>query len=294
MRKPDVIVAGMPRSGTTWLFRVLNQHPDVFIPENKEINFFNKKFYYLSDGSLPNPNRKNGLNWYFSFFEKAGDDKITVDMSILTALDESSAKEVKKYIPDAKIIFCLRDPVGHAYSMYRLMYAEGDVKEKTFEEYLKNHKELLSHSKYYEKIKAYFDEFGRKNVLIIFMDDIKDKPAQTLDKVLHFIGAKKISLNLNVDQHTTWDLRSPRFRRFNKSCAKIFNRAGLLGACRWFLKITRLDRVINKFYQMNIGPKGNFSEMMDETRKILRVYFKEDLDKIHARLGIKMPKHWSK
>ena len=41
-KKPTVLVAGFPRSGSTYLYHLLKQHPDIYIPQIKEINYFNK------------------------------------------------------------------------------------------------------------------------------------------------------------------------------------------------------------------------------------------------------------
>jgi len=43
--KPDFLGIGVPQSATTWLFDKLQRHPEVFIPESKELEYFNKKFY---------------------------------------------------------------------------------------------------------------------------------------------------------------------------------------------------------------------------------------------------------
>lgn len=37
---PNVLVAGVPKSGTTSLYKYLKEHPDIFLPDTKELHFF--------------------------------------------------------------------------------------------------------------------------------------------------------------------------------------------------------------------------------------------------------------
>src|SRR4029079_17348643 len=41
-RGPDFLVIGAQRAGTTWLHRVLRQHPALWLPPVKELHYFDK------------------------------------------------------------------------------------------------------------------------------------------------------------------------------------------------------------------------------------------------------------
>ena len=41
-RDPDFLVIGAYRAGTTWLHRVLRQHPALWLPPGKELHYFDK------------------------------------------------------------------------------------------------------------------------------------------------------------------------------------------------------------------------------------------------------------
>lgn len=292
VRKPDVIFVGMPRSGTTWISRVLNEHKDIFIPSNKEINFFNRKFYYLGNPKLANPNRKRGLKWYFDFFKSAGKDKVAIDMSILTALDKSSARDIRKQIGDVKIVFCLRNPIDHIFSMYRLMYNEGEIKEKNFEEFVKNRKDLLEYSKYYNRLKAYFDEFPKKNVHIIYFDDLNSQ--KTFSKLQKFLKLKEIKFDLKKDKHASWDLKYPLLKRGLKGISRILNKMGLINVVRGFLNFTGLRRIADYVYNINLKELDEKEKMSSETKEFLKEYYKKDLEMIKKKLKLNIPVEWIK
>ncbi len=49
----DFVYVGAPRCGSTWLAAVLEEHPDVWIPHNKEIHFFNDRLVYAFEYKYP-------------------------------------------------------------------------------------------------------------------------------------------------------------------------------------------------------------------------------------------------
>lgn len=50
-RKPAFLGIGAHKAGTTWLYRKLIDHPEIYMPPRKEIHFFDRSPYY------PSPNR---------------------------------------------------------------------------------------------------------------------------------------------------------------------------------------------------------------------------------------------
>ena len=63
---PNFIVVGAEKSGTTSLQQLLRSHSDIFMPEVKELSFFNDND---SNGFPMFLYKKRGLNWYQSFFQ---------------------------------------------------------------------------------------------------------------------------------------------------------------------------------------------------------------------------------
>ena len=56
--KPNFLIVGAARSGTTYLARNLREHPEVFIARKKELHFFNKEY-------------QKGIDYYERYFEEA-------------------------------------------------------------------------------------------------------------------------------------------------------------------------------------------------------------------------------
>ncbi len=116
------VVAGMPRSGTTMLHHVLDDHPYVFVPFRKETAYFT--FQY-----------QRGLNWYRSLFRKMRPGCLGFDVSGNYILMEESIKRILDFNSDTRVIISVRDPAEVAISFYRLMY-NWDVNLPPFESFL--------------------------------------------------------------------------------------------------------------------------------------------------------------
>lgn len=107
MRKRFLIVVGLPKSGTTFLYAETAKRPDAFaMPTgNKEVDYFR---------------RGRDFNQYVGLFDPVG-DKVFMDASPLY-LDnvELSTANIKAALAghDVKIVVCLRDPLERAYSHY--------------------------------------------------------------------------------------------------------------------------------------------------------------------------------
>ncbi len=125
--KPDFLIIGAPRAGTSWLWEMLKGHPDIDLPKVKEPFFFGASEIY-----------KRGIDWYFDLFKDIDPSKITGEGSTSNFYDRvpyfyNEGHELKyddslpvipelisSALPDVKIIICLRDPVERAISHFGL------------------------------------------------------------------------------------------------------------------------------------------------------------------------------
>jgi hypothetical protein len=190
-RLPDFIAVGPPRTGTTWLDRVLIGH--VGLPEGvKETQFFS--WYY-----------KQGLPWYREHFRNCPPD-LPIGEIATTYFDSTIARvRIHADIPQCRIICTLRDPVRRLFSHYRQLRREGFLGKVTLEQAIESHRKwdgpgnMFSVSRYVQNIHAWQEKFGADRLLVVLYDDLEDNPQAYLDQVTRFIGIPAIDLgNSNV------------------------------------------------------------------------------------------------
>ena len=111
LRLPDFVIAGAPRSGTTWLTSALDRHPDIWLakPRRPEPKFF------LVDELYELGIEEYSRRWFADAPSsyKAG-EKSTNYLESPTA-----ARRMAAHLPDVRLLFVLRDPVERAISNYR-------------------------------------------------------------------------------------------------------------------------------------------------------------------------------
>jgi hypothetical protein len=118
--EPTIVVIGAQRSGTTTLFRLLEQHPTLVRPT------LSKGTGYFDDGY------RHGSRWYRAHFPLRltarllrGARAQTFEISGYYMFHPLAAERMAKALPNAQIVALVRDPVERAYSAYRHEYARG-------------------------------------------------------------------------------------------------------------------------------------------------------------------------
>jgi hypothetical protein len=108
--RPDFFIVGAPKCGTTALYRYLAAHPAVFMPENKEPE------YFATD--LPRYGHVATLAEYEALFSTAQPGALTGEASAWYLYSRGAIGHIMAHNADAKIIAILRDPIEAARSMH--------------------------------------------------------------------------------------------------------------------------------------------------------------------------------
>ncbi|MCU7555619.1 sulfotransferase [Alteromonas sp. ASW11-19] len=202
---PDFIGVGAQRAGTTWLYRCLSEHPDIFMSAKKELHFFNRHF-------------EQGLESYKANFpaSETANVKVCGEITPNYYHREQALQRIKETIPDVKLFFVLREPVSRAFSQYQL-YVQSDYQGLSFDEVLTKYDDVTDLSLQGKHLQRIYEIFPRENVLVLFYDDIVRSPATVVKSVFNF---------LDVDSSF-----SPSFLN------KRVNRVVLPGTQKWLKKL---------------------------------------------------------
>lgn len=122
--RPDFIIAGAARCGTTALFAYLAQHPSIFAPRYKEPAFF----------ATDLPGGVATLDEYRELFAAAPRDCLAFEASTRYLYSKVAIARIMAHNPATKVIVMLRKPVDGAYSLHGYAYRYGHETIVDFEE----------------------------------------------------------------------------------------------------------------------------------------------------------------
>lgn len=177
---PNFLVIGGVKCGTTWLHRTLSRHKNIFLPQKKELRFFNV-------------NWKQGMDWYARHFVGAEAD-YRGEVSPEYMLTRKSAKRIYKTLPNAKLIAVIRDPVDRAYSHYRMHCRKGSVKLENIEDNIFSDF-FIEPGLYGENLRPFFELFKNDQIYVDKFENLKDRPDKFIDDICSFLGTDGLSKN---------------------------------------------------------------------------------------------------
>jgi len=188
---PDFLILGATKSGTTSLHHYLKQHPDVFLPEEKEIQFFIDDQLY-----------KRGMGFYQKQYFSGTSNYGAVGEAtpLYFHRPELVIPRLKESFPadSLKFVLLLRDPVKRAWSHYLHMVRLGaetlDFERALLMEEKRLHTDPASWYSYFsdglygELLEQWFDAFSAERFLILTQDEfVRDVPL-SLKKIFSFLG----------------------------------------------------------------------------------------------------------
>jgi len=182
---PNFLIIGAARCGTSSLFVNLLKHPRLCGPSlpltrlknEKECHFFDKKFN----------NPKFSLSWYKKRFQDPGKDVIFFEATPNYLFVPKVPKLVARYMPHARFIVMLRNPVDRAWSHYyhwrnRTRHPVNILKNRSIE-YVKK-------GIYWEQLERWFRFFKREQFLIIRSEDFFVDPKMIIAQCFEFISVE--------------------------------------------------------------------------------------------------------
>jgi hypothetical protein len=296
--KVDFFVVGAARCGTTSLYNYLNQHPDIFLPNIKELNHFSEvESKERSDYKKPKTDQDYHTKIiklfedYKRLFKNAKENQLKGDISPSYLSNNNTAQRIFKHNPNAKIIISLRNPVQRAFSHYAMNFGVGYDRHESFEEALKAKREhiwgggnlYLEWSSYYELVKSYYDLFDKKNIHLIIFEDWTKNKEKALGEIFNFLGIdSKMVINHKTKHNEKVAYKNIKILNFlrNKYIKRI---VGL------FVFNKTKDKIKGKLFK-----KEEFKMRLNPgTEKRLKDHFLTDVKNLEQLIDIPLMKKWN-
>jgi hypothetical protein len=241
LRVPDFFIVGSPKTGTTALYEMLRERPQIYLPQLKEPRF-------LAADMQPRPGHELGpqelgypqtMEEYLALFSEATPEQRVGEASAFYLWSRTAAENIADLQPNARIIAILREPASFLRSLHLLFVRWGVDSEKDLRKAISleaarregkhiprlSHRPSLlqyaDHVRYVEQLKRFGARFPSDQILVLIYEDFRRDNDATVRKVLQFLEVDDQPpievMSVNV---TTRTVRSQRARYMLNSLKK--------------------------------------------------------------------------
>jgi hypothetical protein len=200
---PDFLLIGAMKAGTTSLFNYLRAHPDVFMPDVKEVHFFSEQNWW------------RGLDWYGDLFREARSTQVVGEASpgySRFPVSPEVPERVAAVIPEAKLLYLVRHPVERLVSQYHQQVVfRGE--NRPIDEAVLDERVYLATSRYGMQIRRYLEHFPAERLLVVTSEDLRAERTDVLARIFAFLGIqpapRPADVDVDVEYNRAEDLRVP-------------------------------------------------------------------------------------
>jgi hypothetical protein len=207
--RPNLFIAGFNKCGTTELCDYLSQHPDIFLPFDKEPN----TFWDLPDYPPYFTGRRTGMrkyrqfsnmDEYYEMFSKGKQYRYRIDGTVSYTFHPKFSHKLKSFSENAKVILLIREQTQRLASMY--FFSLLRHKENDFAKWLNDYfTPYIETYLYFDKIAAYYHEFGDNDNLRII--ETKNLSSEDVHKqIFEYLELRPVKISV---RHKNPNLAGP-------------------------------------------------------------------------------------
>jgi len=270
MTLPTFVCIGPGRAGTSWLYEVFREHPQICMAKNiKETEFFDNNY-------------EKGVAWYEGFFASCGRAPVRGEITNRYIFSVDVAERLYRTIPGCKIIVCLRNPVERLVSNYLFKVREGALKTP-LDKAIQLMPELLGESRYFYYLRPFYVLFNDDQFFYVDFRLLSDDPETLLTRLFDFLGVdadfKPSVLHRKVNKSIT--PRLPVFSIITKQGAKAMRKLGMY----WLLTAMKRSDFV-KWIFFHDRAISSTVELSAETRKALFSVIYDDVKSLERKTGM--------
>jgi hypothetical protein len=273
-RLPDFLVIGAPKSGTTSLQRWFESHPGVFVPAEKELFFYDRKF-------------DEGMDVYAKAFVDAEPGQIVGEVATTYLRHPQVPKRVKSTLPNARLVAVLREPASRAWSHYwftQALWGVTEPFEKIAARQTRDPADIghwqvayIDAGRYATHLERWAETVGREALLVLLSDDLRADPLQSFQRVCAHVGADPSFEPADIEElhNPTRRVRSPWVLR-TMYRLKMWERMPV--------NASRIDKWNRKGRPIPPMPAQLRADLMD--------WYRPELERLATWLGRDLPPSW--
>jgi len=187
--KVNLFIIGVNKAGTSWLYHLLKEHPQINMSDRKELYYFGEDY----------PNAMDKYHLHFDLYNKYlyyGEATPTYYRN------PEIAYQIKEYNPSAKLLVIVRDPIDRFLSQFYFQKQIGSIPEKiTLEKFFEGDTRFLLSDSHYEKtIPAYRRLYDSNQLFMNSLEAAKSDPDAFWQKVTEFLKVEPVPLPIPRDR----------------------------------------------------------------------------------------------
>jgi hypothetical protein len=272
MFRPDFIIVGAQKSGTTWLHSILSTCEKICLPKYvKELNYYNRNY-------------EKGNVWYASQFEPVDKGvELFGEASPEYMVDRSCIERIARDCPDVKIIVMLRYPPSRSIAHFKHLVRTRNI-ARDFRTALQNFPEIEKWSRYSEQLPAIFEFFPRAHVKLLIFEELVAEPEAVVGDLLSFLNLI-VCHGIAYDSLERNEFYLPRFPALYAALRKIGGR----------FSATRFKKIVSWMKGHVVRMIGRNSDsgidIPMELKEKLGVELDSEIDYVKSLLG-RTPTNW--
>lgn len=273
---PDFFYAGTAKCGTTSIYEALKEHPQVFMPDRKLLDYFSDRY-------------DEDREWYLSHFEDAHPHQVVGEASPYIHQADVAAKRMHAHAPEAKLVFSVRDPVDRAYSEFRHDRQRGrweDIWDKSFAEVLETPRGAfyLEKGQYIEPLETFLEYYDREDVHLIVFEEFADAFHEAMSDVFRFLDVPQA----DIEEASTNPTREPRTRFHTLAMWLLRHKLGVL---RGPLDPGSIPETAKRILRPILYRGEGYPPMDDDLRRCLEEHYAPYNRRLADRFDLDLP--WS-
>lgn len=296
-----LIVGGTTKAATTSLFAYLTDHPAICAATYKETRFFLSTHY-----PLPSKYRYKGdVEKYACLFPNCDETQIRMESTPDYLYCEKAPERIAEFLPYAKLVFSLREPISRLTSWYRFAKQIGKLPQTvSFDAYVEllfaalerkedseaQHLQTLQQGCYTIYLEHYFKRFDPARIHILFYEELAAQPVSVMASLCNFAG-------IDADFYTGYTFKvTNRTEKMRNSELHRKYRDFRFQLRRWthdkpiiHNPMRAIRRTIEPLYlRLNTQPDKEI-QLSKETQHRLVDYYQHDIDALAELIGRPLP-----
>lgn len=211
----DFLIIGAQKCGTTALAHFLQQHPQIFLPESKELHFFDFDKYWKKINGSDNYAR------YHRHFNLASQEQRWGEATPNYLFWQPALSRIHAYNSKIKLICLLRNPIERAYSQW-VMECQREKEKLSFSDLIRQEiqtikithiqdrvRSYVSRGLYAQQLKRLFHLFSYQQTFIIKSDDLRQQHQSTMSSIFDFL---EVSNQIDIPAEIIFSNSYPQMR----------------------------------------------------------------------------------